>query len=128
MTVYRFNKTVCGLTAVLVGLLTISIASAETKPDRTRTATPDASTQDSMSSQKLDLPESDILEITVGEAADRPFEFRESEELLTGNQPDVEAKPVMVPLPATAGAAVAMLSCYGWGALLRRYRKRHMPE
>ncbi len=36
---------------------------------------------------------------------------------------DAPSQTVAIPLPATAGAALAMLACYSWGVFCQRWRR-----
>ncbi len=57
------------------------------------------------------------------------FDFKNADHAFSlGDAAVTEDQSVLVPLPATAGAGMALLACYAWGSACRRWRRQQMPE
>lgn len=57
----------------------------------------------------------------------QPFVPRQSSEIFHAEGAGQLQSQIAVPMPATSGAALALLASYGWGISCRRWRRRKLP-
>jgi hypothetical protein len=63
----------------------------------------------------------------TSDQADQPFVPKQSSNIFHAEGAGQLQSQVAVPMPATSGAALALLASYGWGISCRRWRRRKLP-